>query len=254
MPVKATFRPSDTPGMSKRALLWMLGLIALGFCYIAAVNVKEVSVHSVPSYLAGGGTYVSTSCKGMWWLGGWFSKYCSDSLPSRLGVIALGVAVLILCGYFAEKGKQPPLLIGGHDVRRDPLSMYYICRSDGCGFISTSRDATRLHRVETGAALGEGLATRPAAAATASAPSAWYWFSDLDQPSASRPATPEARSEQTSELTPEPEPTSEPKQTPEPEPKPEPKTCPDCAEEVRFAARKCRFCGYMFAESAKVSG
>jgi hypothetical protein len=35
---------------------------------------------------------------------------------------------------------------------------------------------------------------------------------------------------------------------------PEFKTCPDCAEEVRFAARKCRFCGYMFAESADVSG
>jgi hypothetical protein len=26
------------------------------------------------------------------------------------------------------------------------------------------------------------------------------------------------------------------------------KTCPDCAEQVRFAARKCRFCGFQFAE------
>ncbi len=26
------------------------------------------------------------------------------------------------------------------------------------------------------------------------------------------------------------------------------KTCPDCAEQIRFAARKCRFCGYMFED------
>lgn len=26
------------------------------------------------------------------------------------------------------------------------------------------------------------------------------------------------------------------------------KTCPDCAEQVRHAARKCRFCGYMFED------
>jgi hypothetical protein len=32
-------------------------------------------------------------------------------------------------------------------------------------------------------------------------------------------------------------------------PLPETKTCPDCAEEVRFAARKCRFCGFRFEPS-----
>jgi Uncharacterised protein family UPF0547/Phospholipase_D-nuclease N-terminal len=31
---------------------------------------------------------------------------------------------------------------------------------------------------------------------------------------------------------------------------PEFKTCPDCAEEVRAAARKCRFCGYLFEDVA----
>jgi hypothetical protein len=29
-------------------------------------------------------------------------------------------------------------------------------------------------------------------------------------------------------------------------PSPEFKSCPDCAEQVRAAARKCRFCGYLF--------
>lgn len=32
--------------------------------------------------------------------------------------------------------------------------------------------------------------------------------------------------------------------------KPGTKTCPDCAEEVRAAARKCRICGYMFEDVA----
>jgi hypothetical protein len=29
--------------MTKRAVLWMVGLVSFGFTYVAAVNVKEVS-------------------------------------------------------------------------------------------------------------------------------------------------------------------------------------------------------------------
>lgn len=35
---------------------------------------------------------------------------------------------------------------------------------------------------------------------------------------------------------------------PPPPPSAESKTCPDCAEVVRYAARKCRFCGYQFSD------
>lgn len=35
---------------------------------------------------------------------------------------------------------------------------------------------------------------------------------------------------------------------------PDHKTCPDCAEEIRFAARKCRFCGYKYEDDASSVG
>ena len=85
----------------------MLGLAAFTFTYIAAVNVKE--------YTYGG--YVSFSCKGMWNPTLWFRGLCEDSLPPRLGVLAVHpiahapqqgeVAEVLGCGWLC---RHPPIL------------------------------------------------------------------------------------------------------------------------------------------------
>ncbi len=41
--LKDVFPSPDTNAMTKRAVLWMVGLVSFGFTYVAAVNVKEVS-------------------------------------------------------------------------------------------------------------------------------------------------------------------------------------------------------------------
>jgi hypothetical protein len=91
-----------------------------------------------------------------------------------------------------------------------------------------------------------------------------YWCKDFDLSSrdiADADAHSGKRAEGAEPATPIPPPASTiayPAVAPQPSPTltattPEFKTCPDCADQIRFAARKCRFCGYMF-ESAEVSG
>jgi hypothetical protein len=179
--------------MSRRAMLWSVGGLAFFFMSLAAVNASKVVSTGNP--FDGSVTGQSGVCGGFGELGNWFgSTYlnggpaetsCSSLLPERLGALAIGFAILLICGYYAEKG------IGRKHLSAD--------------FAST---------------LVEGLA-RP---------------STLTYPETQPPATP---------AVPAP-PVAAPAT-------PETKTCPDCAEEVKAAARKCRFCGHMF-ESAEVSG
>src|SRR5436190_5828563 len=73
--------------VTKRALLWWLGIVAFAFTYIAAVNVSQFHA-AIP-----GNPFSSsfTLCNGLWNPLGWFSSQCSDSLPPRLGVLAIGL-------------------------------------------------------------------------------------------------------------------------------------------------------------------
>ena len=186
--------------MSKRALLWTIGSCALFFTYLAAAN--------VPSPY---GSYCSFNFTR------WFTPNCNASLPQRLGVMMIGLVILVVCAYFAEKDGREELARGkqlGHPMVSDP-GLGWVCANKRCGFVGNRSEALdhvrdqelkkKLDRISTP---DRGVSV-PAAGTTASV-----------NPAPLAPGNPAL------------------------------KTCPDCAEEVRGAARKCRFCGYLFgAES-----
>lgn len=210
--VKGPPSRADTEAMEKRQLLWGLGLIAFAFTYIAAVNVTVAGTDFLGNPKA--------VCGGMWHPIDWF-KTCDSALPPRLGVLALGLAVLLVCGYFAEKG-QPRFTPGHTNWFYDDKTRTYRCRD--CGWRGQNAQAGVAHQRQTRVEIksqvvrqqpvpnahGFGASAptqRPAAIPLAA-------VADLAGPLTTAPS--------------------------------DYKTCPDCAEQVRAAARKCRFCGYMF--------
>jgi predicted RNA-binding Zn-ribbon protein involved in translation (DUF1610 family) len=211
--------------MTKRVTLWALGFVALVFTYLSAVNITE-TFYSVDPF-TGAREYVR-GCGGLWNPVKWL-QYCPSSRPARLGVLAIGVAALITCGYFGEKGHQRGTqkdveLVGGHRVIRPAGSRItdpWTC--ENCDFKAYNRTEARAHRVATGGRSvvppSPGmLPTRPSETGVGAVPALMTdALSTAHKPLAGS-STPEF------------------------------KTCPDCAEQVRYAARKCRFCGYRFGE------
>jgi hypothetical protein len=150
---------------------------------------------------------------------------CSSQFYTRVGAAAIGVVgagvFLVLSGAMASAPSRPVSVAaarGSHDVRYDPSKNLYWCAEQGCTFESPAKAVARSHRLETGA-----TATTPSAAPK---PSGFELPVKTAPPA--NPATPP---------------------TQDSPPASEYKTCPDCAEDVRAAARKCRFCGYMFEGS-----
>jgi hypothetical protein len=211
---KASLPPADIRVMSKRGMLWMVGLVAFGFTYAAAVNITEVNA-----------SFGYTTCQGMWNFTNWFGRSCTESLPPRLGVLALGTAALIVCGYFAEKDKAQPL-IGVHFTTYWASRAHWACVEPYCNFTTTDSIAAEAHDYDDfdddednyendQDAAAEELAQGPSTTGNT------YGFGKND---AIAKAPPIDSIQATADF----------------------KTCPDCAEDVRAAARKCRFCGYMF--------
>ena len=222
--VKCRLPWPDILAMSKRAMLWMVGLIAFGFTYVAAVNVKELGGSSLGYY---------TTCKGMWNATKWFADSCSESLPPRLGGMTIGLIALVVFGYFGEKGAAPRAV---HRVFRDPRDGLYWCA--GCGQFTFVRSEAARHlsawsSTFVSADKAWDARSKPEPRANSNAAPSEVWTSPRLVAESPEPPQELGQQDQRSE--------SAPVQA-----NPEFKTCPDCAEEVRFGARKCRFCQYQF--------
>jgi hypothetical protein len=121
-----------------------------------------------------------------------------------------------------------------HVVFKDPRDSLYWCGV--CAFWTRTRSAAATHAGERTFPLNR----RPSPSSTPGGPASNDAY--LGFPTA--PAVARAASDA---ITPSPEgPVTELAA-------PRYKPCPDCAEEIRFAARKCRFCGYTYDVDAAVS-
>jgi hypothetical protein len=131
-------------------------------------------------------------------------------------VIFTGIIGLVAYVFVGKKREAPALVAPTraakyHTVGWDETRRLWVCSERGCGLTFDKETQANLHRKLTG---------------TGSVPVA---------PSRSAPPPAPAITSPPEEMTPA---------------TPEFKTCPDCAEQVRFAARKCRFCGYMFEDAS----
>jgi hypothetical protein len=182
---------------------------------------------------------------------------------------AFGALVYLMAGRPARSlGRASE---SAHEVRQDPRTNLYWCIEPQCGFESQFVSAARNHRDST-ARIAQTVAGFPRHVVQRDTRDAMYWctacnFWTYDLKSArshggysagltlaDRPtpvsentfgfgrAQPAGANATASQSGP-----SEPALTQVEHP--EHKLCPDCAEQVRAAARKCRFCGYMFETS-----
>jgi Uncharacterised protein family UPF0547 len=106
-----------------------------------------------------------------------------------------------------------------HLVPFDQVTSQYRCNQPGCQFTTPDDLAAAIHERE---ATSSDHKTASEAKAETSG------FEPAREASAPTQAAPAERSEVVTSA--------------------QYKSCPDCAEDVRFAARKCRFCGYLFEQ------
>jgi hypothetical protein len=96
---------SDAGGMRKRkrAILWTIGGTAFLSSYAAAASLSKVASESWDEGVV---TNVVTRCGSLNPFT-WFSADCSDLLIARIGPLVLGLGLLAICAYFADRGRQP---------------------------------------------------------------------------------------------------------------------------------------------------
>lgn len=235
---------ADIVGMSRRALLTLFGWVSAGLTYLVAAGASG----GVPAYAA--------DCVGLTSLVHWFESSCEPALVPRLFIVGIGAIPTILLFYFASRDEPPRSMLAGMsdasssrqrsqapDVTR---SITWIRKGDrfllghtparGFGIWDKSNPGPPVQRFPNevdGRSRAEArfreLEPTGRLYQARSSGNAYGFQGD------SGPASTDTNPKQP--------------QTPQVMPveaEPALKTCPDCAEQVRFAARKCRFCGFLF--------
>ena len=91
----------DTRGMSRRVMLWTVGLMTLGLTYLAAVKIST-PITTMGGGSLGGTTLDTVTCSSLWNPIDWFSATCGEGAPERLAALGLGIIAVLVYGYFAE--------------------------------------------------------------------------------------------------------------------------------------------------------
>jgi hypothetical protein len=119
--VKPVVAVADTSHMLKRAILWPLGVTVFVSMFFAAASISKVVGEEWDNGIL---SNVVTRCGGFNPLM-WFSNGCSDLLLTRFAPLALGVGVLAMCIYFAERNReQRSRAGGGHIVQPSPSASF----------------------------------------------------------------------------------------------------------------------------------
>ncbi len=87
--------------MLKKAILWTLGLTVLVSTFAAAASISKVVGEEWDDGVL---SNVVTRC-GSFNPGTWFTDGCSDLLLTRLAPLVLGLGVLGMCIYFAQRNR-----------------------------------------------------------------------------------------------------------------------------------------------------